>query len=102
MNWLDGNIQEIVKVILRYTVKFIEKNSIYFRIMSSRECPHCGEILTRQSYYTHRQLFFRNGIWKKKNTLSMYYHLHYIELFHFLTTQWVVKLFRVAVFYEKK
>lgn len=34
--------------------------------MAEKECPHCGELLSRQGYYTHKQLYFRNGIWKKK------------------------------------
>ena len=31
-----------------------------------KECPHCFESLSREAYYRHKQLYFKNGIWKKK------------------------------------
>jgi len=40
--------------------------------LNEKECPHCDEILSRQAYYRHRLLYFRNGIWKKKISKLIY------------------------------
>ena len=41
-------------------------------------CPHCDEILFFTTFYRHKKLFYKNGIWNKKEgkQLSLPLSLH--------------------------
>jgi len=28
-------------------------------------CPHCSEMLAKSTYYSHKSLYFRDGVWSK-------------------------------------
>lgn len=33
---------------------------------NERECPHCQQLISRESFHRHKLLYYKNGVWKRK------------------------------------